>query len=363
MTSRARWMAAIAAVLMATAYVLPLWRVDLIAPQYPEGLGMYIKVNGVDGLKPNDLRSINNLNHYIGMKAIVPEAIPELKYMPWILGALIAGGLVVAAAGKRSLLHVWGAALALLLAAGLYDYWRWGYDYGHDLDEETAIIKIPGMSYQPPLIGSKKLLNFRATSWPSGGGIALTLAAGLVAWAVFDSRKRRSAVLPGESPEAVGAKSSSVDGRTAGQSAMIVLTALSLASCASVPPRDLVINNDDCGFCKMIISDARFGAQVVTTTGRQLVFDAPECLAGFLAATPAERVASVWVLDAQNPGTWIAADEAGYLIDASLRGPMGRVTAFASPAAASEAMDALGGSTLSWTAIRSDSANIRSAGH
>lgn len=82
MTSRARWMVAIAALVMSAAYVLPLWRVDLIAPQYPEGLGMFITINGVDGLKPNDLNSINNLNHYIGMKAIEPDAIPELKWMP-----------------------------------------------------------------------------------------------------------------------------------------------------------------------------------------------------------------------------------------------------------------------------------------
>lgn len=190
MTSRARWFIVVAAALMATVYVLPLWRVDLIAPQYPEGLGMLIRVNGVDGLKPNDLNSINNLNHYIGMKRIVPEAIPELKYMPWILGALIVGGLVVAALGKRLPLFVFGGALGLLLLAGLYDYWRWGYDYGHNLDMSVAIIKIPGMTYQPPLIGSKKLLNFYATSWPASGGIALTLAAGLVAAAMVDSRRR-----------------------------------------------------------------------------------------------------------------------------------------------------------------------------
>ncbi len=336
MTSRARWMAAIASLLMATAYFLPLWRVDLIAPQYPEGLGMYIKINGVDGLKPNDLQSINNLNHYIGMKAIVPEAIPELKFMPWILGALIVGGLAVAALGRRRLLNVWGAALALLLVAGLYDYWRWGYDYGHDLDQTTAIIKIPGMSYQPPLIGSKKLLNFRATSWPSGGGVALSLAAGLVALAIFDTRRRR---------------------------AIAALAMVAATACASVQPRELVINSDECGYCKMIISDPRFGAQVVTTTGRQLVFDSPECLAGFLASTPAESVASVWVLDAQNPGAWIPAEQAGFLIDASLRGPMGRVTAFASPAAATAAAASLGGNSISWDALRGDSASIRSAGH
>lgn len=191
MTSRARWFIVVAAALMASVYVLPLWRVRLIAPQYPEGLGMLIRVNGVDGIKPNDLNSINNLNHYIGMKEIVPEAIPELKYMPWILGALIISGLLVAALGKRLPLFVFGGALGLLLLAGLYDYWRWGYDYGHNLDMSVAIIKIPGMTYQPPLIGSKKLLNFYATSWPASGGIALTLAAGLVTAAAFDSRRRR----------------------------------------------------------------------------------------------------------------------------------------------------------------------------
>jgi hypothetical protein len=191
MTSRARWFIVVAAALMASVYVLPLWRVRLIAPQYPEGLGMLIRVNGVDGIKPNDLNSINNLNHYIGMKEIVPEAIPELKYMPWILGVLIVSGLLVAALGKRLPLFVFGGALGLLLLAGLYDYWRWGYDYGHNLDMSVAIIKIPGMTYQPPLIGSKKLLNFYATSWPASGGIALTLAAGLVTAAVFDSRRRK----------------------------------------------------------------------------------------------------------------------------------------------------------------------------
>lgn len=354
MTSRARWMAAIAALLMATAYFLPLWRVDLIAPQYPEGLGMYISINGVDGLKEHDLNSINNLNHYIGMKAIVPEAIPELKFMPWILGALIAGGLLVAALGRRHLLNIWGAALALLLVAGLYDYWRWGYDYGHDLNQETAIIKVPGMTYQPPLIGSKKLLNFRATSWPSGGGIALTLSAALVAVAIRDSRKRRG-------PS--GQDSAAARGATGASSSVALVIALSLSSCATVQPRDLVLHADACQYCRMTIADPRFGAQVVTTTGRQLVFDSPECLAGFLGSTSAERVAGVWVLDAQAPGTWIPAEQAGYLVDASLRGPMGRVTALASPARATEAARTLGGHTLSWRAIRSDSAAILSGAH
>ncbi|MBA3853961.1 MAG: hypothetical protein C0503_06070 [Gemmatimonas sp.] len=346
MTSRARWMVLIASILMATAYVLPLWRVDLIAPQYPEGLGMYIKINGVDGLKPQDLNSINNLNHYIGMKKIVPESIPELKYMPWILAAMIVGGLAVAGWGKRLALHAWGGALALLLVAGLVDYWRWGYDYGHDLDQATAIIKVPGMTYQPPLIGSKKLLNFRATSWPSGGGIALGLAAGLVFLAVLDTRKKGS-VVADEAASLVGV---GVPGKSG--AALLVALILASASCATVPPRDLVVNEDACELCKMQISDPRFGSQVVTTTGRQLVFDSPECLAEFLDRTPADKIATVWVLDVEHPGVWVDAASAGYLIDANLRSPMGRITAFASPAAAEAARARLGGTPLGWEAVR-----------
>jgi copper chaperone NosL len=62
--------------------------------------------------------------------------------------------------------------------AGLVDYYLWGYDYGHNLDMDRAIIKIPGMTYQPPLIGTKTLLNFKATSLPGTG--ALIMIAGFI---------------------------------------------------------------------------------------------------------------------------------------------------------------------------------------
>ncbi|MBW7934485.1 MAG: hypothetical protein H3C62_12950 [Gemmatimonadaceae bacterium] len=192
MPKSARIFIAVAALLMSAGYVLPLWRVDLIAPQYPEGLGMLIRVNTVVGVKEQDLNSINNLNHYIGMKHIEPDAIPELRYMPAILGVLIATALGVAAIGKRPVLYVWSALLAVVLGAGLYDYWKWGYDYGHNLDMEVAIIKIPGMTYQPPLIGSKQLLNFTATSWPASGGWLLVAATVLVAAAIWQSTRATS---------------------------------------------------------------------------------------------------------------------------------------------------------------------------
>lgn len=179
MTRSSRIIVALASLGLLLVFVFPLWRIDLQAPQYPEGLGLNIHVNTVEGVKPNDLRNINNLNHYIGMKTIEPDSIPELRFMPWIVIGLTAFGLLVAATGRRGLLHVWLAALVLLAVAGLVDFWKWEYDYGHNLDEERAIIKVPGMTYQPPLIGSKQLLNFVATSWPGPGAIAAALSAAL----------------------------------------------------------------------------------------------------------------------------------------------------------------------------------------
>ena len=97
LTPRARLLVAVAALVGLLALRLPLWEVRLGAPQYPEGLGLRIFAHTVAGIKPNDLQNINGLNHYIGMKAIEPDAIPELRFMPWILGLLVATGVLVAA--------------------------------------------------------------------------------------------------------------------------------------------------------------------------------------------------------------------------------------------------------------------------
>ncbi|RPI17118.1 MAG: hypothetical protein EHM58_10410 [Ignavibacteriae bacterium] len=161
-------------VLMIAAFFLPTWDISLEAPQYPEGLGMQIWLNKITG----DLGTINGLNHYIGMKKIEPDSIKELTIMPFILGFLILAGIIVGALGKKKLLTLWVILFVLLGIAGGVDFYMWEYDYGHDLDPTAAII-IPGMSYQPPLIGSEQLLNFVAHSYPAEGGIIL-IAAGII---------------------------------------------------------------------------------------------------------------------------------------------------------------------------------------
>jgi len=182
--------------LLGLVFLFPLWRIALEAPQYPEGIGLLIGVSDITGMKtPHDLQKINGLNHYIGMKAIEPDSIKELKFMPAFVIAMMVAGLIVGATGNRPLLYVWIAVFLLGAVAGLVDFWLWGYDYGHNLDP-TAAIKVPGMTYQPPMIGSKKLLNFTAAAWPGIGGLAamVSVSIGVLVSAKEFRRGRKSKV-------------------------------------------------------------------------------------------------------------------------------------------------------------------------
>jgi copper chaperone NosL len=170
-----RLIVAFASLLMILTYYFPLWQIWLSAPQYPEGLGLQIWINKIDG----QVDIINGLNHYIGMKFIKQETFPELQFMPYLIGALIGLGLLTAIIGRRFLLVIFCILVVGTGIAGAIDYNLWAYNYGHHLDP-TAPIKVPGMSYQPPFLGTKELLNFTATAWPGIGGISIFVAAFVV---------------------------------------------------------------------------------------------------------------------------------------------------------------------------------------
>jgi copper chaperone NosL len=156
---------AVAALAMLSAYFVPLWQILMWAPQYPEGLEMKIWINDLSG----DVKIISALNHYIGMKHIEVNMFPEFKYMVYIVGFLIGVGLLASIINRRFMLIAFGSLILASGIAALVDFYLWGYDYGHNLDP-TAPIVVPGMAYQPPLIGTKQLLNFTAFSGPDIGG-------------------------------------------------------------------------------------------------------------------------------------------------------------------------------------------------
>lgn len=189
MTNLSRALVIIACTLLATAFVFPLWQIHLFAPQYPEGLTMNIWLWKLSG----ELQSLNLLNHYVGMKPIVAEGIPELRYFPVALGALIILGIASALARHREILMAWCTLLLVSQAAALLDFYAWEYRYGHDLNPD-APIKMSGMSYQPPLIGSKELLNITAYSYPDIAGVAIALAAAISVYVIIREYRRKPGV-------------------------------------------------------------------------------------------------------------------------------------------------------------------------
>lgn len=177
----------IAALALITVYIKPLWYIALEAPQYPEGIEMYIWVNKITGAEENTLNNINILNHYIGMQAIEPDSIPELKIFPYVAALLIVMGLIVWWINKPKWMYVYAVSVIVLSLLGIFDFWLWEYDYGHNLDPNAAI-QVEGMTYQPPLLGSKWLLNFKAVSFPHVGGFALGISAFLLLWAMVHQK-------------------------------------------------------------------------------------------------------------------------------------------------------------------------------
>lgn len=169
-------------------YILPIWRIDLWAPQYPEGLSMFIWLDKLSG----QVEIINGLNHYIGMAHIKEEMFPEFDILPWIMGGIIAFGLLVSFFRTRKWLLSYLILLIAFGIAALVDFYKWGYEYGHNLADDAAI-KVPGMSYQPPVIGYKELLNFGAYSVPaSGGWIVVALGLILIGTVIYEFKYRKS---------------------------------------------------------------------------------------------------------------------------------------------------------------------------
>lgn len=172
-------------ILLLGLFLFPLWNITLEAPQYPTPLGMDIWITKLTGTNKGDIQNINLMNHYVGMKEITTE-MKEFEIFPIVIASMSLLGIALGFLGKKKFYLTWFILMLLLGIAGMYDFYLWEYDYGHNLSS-TAAIKIPGQAYQPPLIGTKQILNFTAISMPATGayimltGMLLTLSAYFVA--------------------------------------------------------------------------------------------------------------------------------------------------------------------------------------
>lgn len=178
-----RLLVALAALLIVPTFLFPLWRLTMFAPQYPEGLRLEISSHKLDGGHDGqDVKEINLLNHYIGMKDLSAEDFSEFKWMPFVLGAL---ALLFLRAAVHDRLAALLDVVMMYLYFAAFSLWTFAYKlyrYGHDLDPRAAVQVEP---FMPPMFGHKTLANFEVYSYPAGASYALGAVAVMLAVAFY----------------------------------------------------------------------------------------------------------------------------------------------------------------------------------
>lgn len=182
----------IAVIALLSAYFFPLWNMSFYSNQYTDGLVLHIYSYQLEGGKtPNrdDLREINSLNHYIGMRPLLESDFSEFTWVPLVVGLLIILALRAMVIGKMSNLV---DVFVIFVYFGLFSMWSFYhrlYMYAHNLDP-TASIKVP--PFTPPFFGSKQIANFTVNSFPGIGSYAFFAFAILLLVAILLSAKRKS---------------------------------------------------------------------------------------------------------------------------------------------------------------------------
>ena len=312
---------------------VPMWRIDLDAPQYPEGLRMLIYANKLGG----NVDIINGLNHYIGMKTLHANDFMEFTILPYIIIAFAAFFILTAFFRNRKLLYALCIAFVSFGIIAMADFWQWEYNYGHNLNPDAAII-VPGMAYQPPLIGFKQLLNFGAYSIPDiGGWIFISVGALLLMATVFDFFKNKSLIKM----------------NTIVSFSLVMVLLFSITSCSS-NPKPIKLGIDNCQFCKMTISDPKFGAEILTLKGKVFKFDEINCLLSYLQEKNigSTEIKDFYFVDFSSPHLLVQQTSSLLLKSDFLSSPMnGNIIAFANKDSLLFYKNKLKGETILWSQL------------
>jgi copper chaperone NosL len=190
LTLKSRILILIAVLVLVPSFFFPLWNMSFYSNQYTDGLVLHIYSYQLEGGKtPNrdDLREINSLNHYIGMRPLLESDFSEFTWVPLVIGLLMILALRAMVIGKMSNLVDVFVLFTYFGAFSMWSFYHRLYMYGHNLDP-TASIKV--QPFTPPFFGSKQIANFMVNSFPGPASYALFAFAFLLLIAILLSAKR-----------------------------------------------------------------------------------------------------------------------------------------------------------------------------
>jgi len=190
LTLKSRILILVAVLILIPTFFFPLWNMSFYSNQYPDGLVLHIYSYQLEGGKTanrDDLREINSLNHYIGMRPLLESDFSEFTWVPLVVGLLMILALRAMVLGKMSNLV---DVFVLFTYFGLFSLWSFYhrlYMYGHNLDP-TASIKV--QPFTPPVFGSKQIANFMVNSFPGFASYLLFAFAVLLLLSILLSARR-----------------------------------------------------------------------------------------------------------------------------------------------------------------------------
>ncbi|MFN8061758.1 MAG: hypothetical protein U0Q12_21545 [Vicinamibacterales bacterium] len=187
---QSRMLLVAATLLLALVYLYPLWNLTFFAPQYQDGLRLdiysYTLVGGHGG---QDVKEVNLLNHYIGMRPLENDSFAEFKWIPFVVGAL---GLMFLRAAVLGTVAQLLDVVVLFLYFSAFALWSFAYKmyaYGHELAPTAAVKVAP---FTPPILGYKQIANFEVYSYPKVGSYALGLVGVLLVVALVTAWRAAS---------------------------------------------------------------------------------------------------------------------------------------------------------------------------
>jgi copper chaperone NosL len=142
---------------------------------------------------------------------------------------------------------------------------------------------------------------------------------------------------------------------------IIIVSVLIQVSC-SVKERPINYGTDECAYCKMIMMDHRFGAELVTEKAKVYTFDAAECLIDYLHYNTeiAQASSLLLITPYTDPNTLFDATKASYLVSGEMPSPMGAyLNAFRDLETARSFQSTKGGKIYNWEELSENIKSIR----
>lgn len=136
---------------------------------------------------------------------------------------------------------------------------------------------------------------------------------------------------------------------------LLLLFFLLLLMCGcKTGPEPINYGHDECDFCRMLITDNRYGSEIVTDKGKVFKFDEVSCMIEYALVKNliGDANQKFLVTDFANPETLMDASSAFFVKNENFRSPMGsNVMAYDSEISRQKFVAESGGSLLDWVDV------------